>query len=248
MSTYRELIYMVLDKIKETTDDSSFKEEHVAFLLDKYRPFLLKQRYSDIRKSISQNNYSVFKITLQNTIGSNTTIGYTYNYTVSGAIQQSTTLMPRLVSLNNEIEEFKVYNIGDSTAGNNQFKGDFSTVSLERFKYVGENKWLKNFVYVTIGTDYKLYTKNSTTLTLPTELLIQGVLENPKQEVSRILPSVTNYLDMIYPLEDALVPPLLELVTKDLSQGVYAPEDNVNNATDDLSKVATKPQTNNGRI
>ena len=64
MSTYRELIYMVLDKVKESTDDAYFKEEHVAFLMDKYRPFILKQRYADVRKSISQNNYSIFKLEL----------------------------------------------------------------------------------------------------------------------------------------------------------------------------------------
>lgn len=57
MSTYRELIYMCLDEIKVISDDSYFEEEHVSFLLDKFRPFLLKQRYGDVRKEVPQSNY-----------------------------------------------------------------------------------------------------------------------------------------------------------------------------------------------
>lgn len=242
MSTYRELIYMVLDKVKESTDDSYFKVEHVAFLLDKYRPFLLKQRYSDIRKSISQNNYSNFTMTFTETDGDNFDIGYTHLLTTSGKVLVSNTEMPRLIGFNEEIEEFKLYNYGTNLTGDKQFKGDFSIVSPERFKYAGSNKWLRKFVYATIGPDYKVYLKiTDSTLILPETLLVQAIVENPKKEVSRILPIITNYLDMTYPIEDALVPPLLELVVKDLTTSVYRPEDNVNNNEDDLSRTAVKP-------
>lgn len=50
MSTYRELVYLVLDELKLASDDSTFTEDHVVFLLNRYRTFLLKQRYSDIKK------------------------------------------------------------------------------------------------------------------------------------------------------------------------------------------------------
>ena len=39
---YREAIYMVLDEIKSISDDSLITEDHVIFLLNKYRTFLLK--------------------------------------------------------------------------------------------------------------------------------------------------------------------------------------------------------------
>lgn len=241
MSTYRELIYMVLDKVKESTDDAYFKEEHVAFLMDKYRPFLLKQRYADIRKSISQNNYSRFIVTLNVSTGTNTNLGITYNYTTDGKIWYSTTTMPRFISLNGETEEFKIFNYGVDATVNNVFKGDFSIVSQERFKYIGENKWLKKFAYATISPDYLLCLKLAdTSLVLPTTVLVQGIVEDPKKDVTRILPIVSNYLDMTYPLEDALVPPLLELVVKDLSSNLYSPEDTNNNAKDDLEGLTVK--------
>ena len=50
MSTYKEIVYSVLDEIKSISDDSLFTEDHVIFLAGKLRTFLLKQRYSDIKK------------------------------------------------------------------------------------------------------------------------------------------------------------------------------------------------------
>lgn len=241
MSTYRELIYMVLDKLKESTDDAYFKEEHIAFLLDKYRPFLLKQRYADIRKSISQNNYSIFKLELNQNDGTLDGLGSTFKYTTTGIIYGSTIAMPRIVSFNDDIEEFKIFNFGETSEGGKQFIGDFSIVNKERFKYVGSNKWLKKFLYATIGPDYFLYLKvNDDTIILPQYILVQAIVETPKQHMGLILPTVTNYLDMTYPLEDALIAPLLELVVKDLANDVYKPEDSKNNATDDLSQVSQK--------
>lgn len=241
MSTYRELIYMVLDKLKESTDDAYFKEEHIAFLLDKYRPFLLKQRYADIRKSIPQNNYSIFKLELNQNDGTLDGLGSTFEYTTTGNIYGSTIAMPRIVSFNDDIEEFKIFNFGETSNGDKQFIGDFSIVNKERFKYVGSNKWLKKFLYATIGPDYFLYLKvNDDTIVLPQYILVQAIVETPKQHLGLILPTVTDYLDMVYPLEEALVPPLLELVVKDLANDVYKPEDSKNNATDDLSQVSQK--------
>jgi hypothetical protein len=42
MTTYRELVYMVLDELKAKSDDFYYTEDHIIFLLDKYRAFLLK--------------------------------------------------------------------------------------------------------------------------------------------------------------------------------------------------------------
>jgi len=57
MSTFRELTYMALDELKLMSDDSYYTEDHVLFLLNKYRSFLLKQRYSDIKKQMPESNY-----------------------------------------------------------------------------------------------------------------------------------------------------------------------------------------------
>lgn len=44
-------------------------------------------------------------------------------------------------------------------------------------------------------------------------------------------------LDMTFPLENALVPTIIELVVKELLGAAYRPKDSENNANDDLSDI-----------
>ena len=50
--TYREIVYMCLDTLKITSDDSIFNEDHILFLINRYRSILLQQKYSDIRNQV----------------------------------------------------------------------------------------------------------------------------------------------------------------------------------------------------
>ena len=49
-------------------------------------------------------------------------------------------------------------------------------------------------------------------------------------------------LDGTFPIRDYLVPTLIELVVKELVGAEYKPVDEKNNASDELSKVATSNQ------
>ena len=64
MSTYRQLTYLILDEAKGMSDDFTYTEDHLIFLIDKYRAFLLKQRYSDIKKQIPESNYQTICLDL----------------------------------------------------------------------------------------------------------------------------------------------------------------------------------------
>ena len=46
-------------------------------------------------------------------------------------------------------------------------------------------------------------------------------------------------MDKNFPIEDALISPLIELVVKELSGAIYKPKDDENNASDDLANLAT---------
>ena len=64
--TVKEITYMVLDELKVQSDDSHFTEEHVIFLLSKFRALLLKQRYgTDIKKSVPESNYQTICLDLE---------------------------------------------------------------------------------------------------------------------------------------------------------------------------------------
>ena len=47
MNTYREIVYMILDLIKLMSDDAYYNEEHVLYLVDKYRMFVLDKKYAN---------------------------------------------------------------------------------------------------------------------------------------------------------------------------------------------------------
>ena len=58
MSTYKEIVYMCLDELQLSSDDATFNEEHIIFLANKYRAFLLKKNYTDLKKEIPECIYS----------------------------------------------------------------------------------------------------------------------------------------------------------------------------------------------
>ena len=66
MAKYKEIVSMVLDELKVTSDDSIFTEGHIIFLARIYRSFLLKQRYStDLKKVIPESNYQTLCLDLE---------------------------------------------------------------------------------------------------------------------------------------------------------------------------------------
>ena len=65
MNTLREMVYMVIDQLKNLSDDSYYTEEHIIYLLNKYRALLLKQRYSDVKRQVPESNYQTICIDLE---------------------------------------------------------------------------------------------------------------------------------------------------------------------------------------
>lgn len=228
MSTYRELTYQVLDSLKLVSDDSHFVEEHVLFLLDKYRCFLLKQRYADIRKEIPESNYQTICLDLEHI---DTLEGVCSN----GEYLKSKQELPHMMSVGSQ----KI-----TTA--DFFMGDINYVTNERFKYVGYNKFLKNQTYATIGPDSHLYLKsNNCQMYYLEQIKITGIFENSiaAAKLSCTYSDCDELLDLEFPMEEALVPPLLDLIIKELTAFRLQPADVENNANDDLSDLASYIRT-----
>lgn len=227
MSKYSELVYMVLDEVKGMSDDFTYTEDHIIFLLDKYRGFLLKQKYADIKKQIPENNYQTICLDLIQVpaISGEPCEGGTY--------LRSNVKIPFLM----QIGIPRVYHT-------NYYHGDITYVSRDRMRYVGHNRYLKNIIYCSIGPDGYLYFKSSNSqFLLLDKVKFTGIFQEPK-EVTKYQCDTTNNLYNImesdFPIEDALVPPLIELVVKELSNAIYKPEDTENNAHDDLEGLAVK--------
>lgn len=226
MSTYRQLVYMVLDELKGTTDDFTFTEDHVMFLLSKYRTFILKQRYADIKKSIPESNYQTlcFELIEVPAIAGVPCEGGTYLRTKSK------------VPFTMKIGSPKVYPV-DYFQGSN-----ITFISRERMKYVGYNKFMQNIIYCALGPDNYLYLQSSNPQFLYMENIRFTAVFEDAESASELECNkegkICDTIDRLFPIEDALVPPLIELVVKELKQAEYSPADEQNNANDDLDNVA----------
>ena len=62
--TYRDMVYMIFDELKITSDDSVWEPDHVIALLNKYRAMLIKQLYSHIRKDVPLAYYQDLNVSI----------------------------------------------------------------------------------------------------------------------------------------------------------------------------------------
>lgn len=229
MSTYKELVYMCLDELKLYSDDALYTEEHIMFLLGKYRTFLIKQRYSDVKKQIPESNYQTICLDLIEVpaISGEPCEG--------GSYLRSKEKIPFLMKIGNP----RVYPI-------DYYQGEITYVSRDRMRYVGYNKYLQNIIYASLGPDNYLYFKSFNPQFLYLEKVrMTGIFEDTLAASELQCPNengdiVCDVLDREFPIESALVPPLIQLVVEELTKAEYKPEDKENNSDDDLSNVTTK--------
>lgn len=226
MSTYRQLIYLILDEAKGMSDDFTYTEDHLIFLIDKYRAFLLKQRYSDIKKQIPESNYQTICLDLIQVPA------------ISGEPCEGG------VYLRSEKEVPFLMQIGTPRVTSlDYFQGEFNYVSRDRMRYVGNNKYLKNIIYTSIGPDKHLYFKSGNPEFIYLEKAkMTGIFQDASvaAQLSCDEEKDCDLIDSIVPLEEALISPLIELLLRELLGAAYRPKDNNNNANDDLSNISIK--------
>jgi hypothetical protein len=231
MSTYREIVYMVNDVLKFVSDDSHCTEEHILFLVDKFRTFLLKQRYSDIRKEIPESNCQTICIDLEEVYGYPSLASAPCT---SERYLRSTKPIPHIMSVGSRKITTMDY-----------FQGNINYVDSERFQYAGYNKYLQSQAYGTIAPDSHLYMKSGNPqFYYLKKAKVTGIFENSTQITEFQCPNsngtvTCDIMDMTFPMEESLVPPLIELVVKELAAFKYQASDTENNAKDDLSDLAT---------
>lgn len=217
---------MVLDMLKVTSDDAVFTEEHVIFLAGRYRSFLLKQKYAnDLKKQIPESNYQTICLDMQIVNG---------EVCINAPYLRSEQEIPSLLPTGT----IRVYPTGIDFDHNIEF------TTADRIRYVGNNKWLQNIIYAARGNDNHLMMKSQNPQFLYLrKATLRGIFENAEEASDLECDNQGNeeacdILDRDFPLEDALIAPLIELVSKELSPSIAAPEDKANDANDNLSPAA----------
>lgn len=224
--TYNEVIYMVLDELKLSSDDSFYTKDHVIFLLVKYRSFLLKQRYSDIKKQIPDSDYQSICLDLIEVpaISGEPCEGSSY--------LRSKNKVPTTMMIGNP----RVYPM-------DFYQGEITYISRDRMRYVGYNKFLKNIIYCSKAPDGYLYFKSWNPQFLYLEKVrFNAIFEDAKEASELACPEENGVIckleDKDFPIEDALVPVLVSLVVQELAGPRDSDKDKDNDANDNLSVPA----------
>lgn len=220
MSYFKEIVFLVLDQLKLSSDDSYYTEEHILYLLDKYRAFILKQKYSDLKRQIPETNYQTICLNLMQVpaieglnCGNKTYL-------------RSIKTIPYLIPIGNP----RVY-------PNDFYQGEIAYVSRDRMVNVGYNKYLNNIIYCSIAPDEYLYFKSENVQYLYLESVkFTGIFENTQQAYDLACDStvICDIMEREYPLEDALIPLVIDMVVKTLINSESNPVDNTNDGKDDI--------------
>jgi hypothetical protein len=100
---------------------------------------------------------------------------------------------------------------------------------------------MQNIIYATLDPDGRIYLTSSNPQFLYLEKAnLTGIFENSEKASELECDNQGNtencdILDRNFPMEDSLIAPLIELITKELSPSIAAPEDKANDANDNLS-------------
>lgn len=223
--TLRELVFMCMDEVKLNSDDSYYTEDHVAFLLNKYRSFVLKKELERNNTKLSNANSQEICLDLIEVRDEENPCG--------SSMLRTEQQIPELLSDNTAT----VYPIG-------YMEGDHIIyTSLDRIRYTTYNRWTKDLVYAAKGPDDYLYLKSASPQYLYLEKVrMKAVFEDFEKAAQYACNDsgealVCDKLDMKFPIERALVPVLIEAVVKELLGASYRPKDSINNSEDDLSDI-----------
>lgn len=209
---YKDVIYLVLEELKQTTDDIPFEEDLIANLLNISRAVIIKQRFGshkvEIPKEIIQS--VPFKIIFKDNI-----------------YQSNREFV--IINLNGA---HLFYNISIPMLSNLEI----TYTTLDRFKYVQISKWFKKIAYSAFSNNNKLYFKFPEGTITPALLSkgITGYFNTILDDPRTIFPYEEDYLNLDFAINGDLLRPILDLTLSDLYKHIHLPEDIINNGKNDL--------------
>lgn len=227
----KDLVYMIMDECKlSSSDDLTINEDHVIFLIKRYRSFLIKkeqEREKSTTDVASEFEYQQICLELEKV---EAIPGLPCE---GGYYLRSTQPIPKIL----EGTVPRVYPV--------DFYGNvnISYVSRERMRFVGTNSFLKNIIYVSTGPDLHLYIKaNNPQFQYLRCLRMNAIFEDFDEAASLLCDNngeneACDPLEAEFPIRDYLVPTLIEMVVKELTQASFKPADRDNNADDDMANM-----------
>lgn len=229
MSTYREVIYIIMDELKAKSDDVYFNESHVLFLLNRFRSFFLKKEYASLKKQISESAYQTICLDLHPSplIPSLPC--------EAGVLLRSTRQIPDVMTIGNPM----VYPV------NYFVDHQITLIPRERMPHVGHNPFLRNIIYASLGPDHYLYLKSvNPQFAHLASVRFTAIFEDADKAATLTCgPTPCDLLDTPFPVEDAFIMPIVELVVNEILRPITTPDADLNNASDEKGLAGQPDQT-----
>ena len=249
--TYREIVYSILDLLKLASDDTYFTEEHIIFLAGKYRNYLLKQYYEKKQESeIQDMNYQEICLDLE-----------PYNpYSNDGVgSNEASCMTPMYLRSKQKIPPLSSLLTRPRVSTVDSYSWVIQWVNMDRFKFVGENKYLRNFLYCAYSPDGHIYLKSPNSMLMMTQKIkMYAIFDDPEEAAKYSCDGEQNsdtcdILDKEFPIENHLTINLIQGLYQLLANATQAQSDQRNNANDDLSDMMAyirstiQPRSNLGK-
>lgn len=220
--TKREIIYSVFEKLKILTDDSDLTEEFISSLIDSKRAMLLKQQFGKSPWDMPLQAQQEICLTLE-------VADAIDGVTCFGKILRSKLKLPSSVKIRGKQGPLLVRKM-------DRMQISINIVPIERLPFLGHNQFLANQLYAAVDYDGKLYlfSNNSSHMFL-SALKVTDVFEAPDDATEMSCDTEFSYIDpwdQDYPIESAMVDPLVNIIMQELTKTLSLPQDNVNDAED----------------
>jgi hypothetical protein len=221
--TKLEVIYDVKEKLQITTDDDVFTNEYIGHLIDVKRMVLIKQTFSTVTKAIPIACMSEICLNLE-------IVDAITGSPLFGHILRTVEIIPTVMNISGREDLLTVRSIDNLTTG-------FNTVAIERFPFLGHNKYLNNQIYTAINTDGRIYFYSKRNqFMMMSKVIARGVFESPSAANSMSCQSTCDDLNNEYPIEGYMIDDIVALIRKDLVVTLQTPNDEKNDSTDDRAE------------
>lgn len=225
MSTKKELIYTVFEKLKINSDDMDITEEFISSLIDSKRAMLIKQR---LEKSPWATNPEIMQeicMELEN-------VSVIDGMTCFGKILRTKNPLPKSIKVKGKMGPVTVRRM-------DRVSLLINTVPLERLPFVGYNSFISAMVYAAQDYDGRLYlVSNQKKHHLLEMIKVADVFETPDKADKYSCQSEPSDIncdpwDKDYPIEDSMKDDLINMIVKELSPTLGIPDDPDNDADGD---------------
>lgn len=220
-----DIIYTVLEKLRVQTDDAHFSEELISSMIDQKRALLIKQQYGsktwhmpiEIKQELCLDLELVDKVN---------------GYSCAGKMLRTSLSLPKSIKIKGKEGPLLVRKPDG-------FEIALSIVSIERLPYLFNNPSTMMITYCAMDLDNKLVMVSADDKhKFLKSLKVTDIFEEP--DVARDLTCDVEIgqeaWDDEYPVEMAMVDPIVNMVVQDLGRSMMMPEDNINDATDNASE------------